>query len=87
MLESDELHLDHVDGGGPNEYRGLSHARCNLTGAARRRSAAAAARREIAAAMPRRRDPGPMRTDIEHFEWCECAARAQQFGAWPGRCW
>lgn len=30
MREGQELHLDHLDGGGPDEYRGFSHQSCNV---------------------------------------------------------
>lgn len=86
MEEGDEVHLDHRDGGGPNDYLGLSHAKCNLAGAARKR--AAAAQRDER--RNGRLDPGPPRTDVVHDETpgrCHCEERAHSLGAWPSRCW
>jgi hypothetical protein len=93
MLEDDEVHLDHVDGGGPNDYRGLSHAKCNMAGAARSRAVAAgrprlAAGKEQPVAKAGRYDPGPPREGIVHEPpgRCHCEERAWTMGVWPSRC-
>ncbi len=35
MARWQRLHLDHLDGGGPNDYAGWSHRRCNESAGAR----------------------------------------------------
>lgn len=93
LEEGDDVHLDHVDGGGPNQYLGLSHAKCNLAGASRQRDLLAggralAAGREQAAVAPRRsHDPGPPREGVVHAEGCRCRETAASMGVWPSRCW
>lgn len=93
MERGQELHLDHRDGGGPHDYLGWSHARCNLAAASRQRDILAgrralAAGTEQAAVSPRRsHDPGPPRPDVVHAEGCRCRETAACMGVWPSRCW
>jgi hypothetical protein len=81
MEAGDEVHLDHVDGGGPNDYRGLSHKRCNLAAAAAVRDRRTPAR--VEPVPPRRRQPvpckfhNPPRPDCPHSrDWL-----------WTGKAW
>lgn len=60
MLYGQELHLDHVDGGGPADYLGWSHATCNESSAATRGNRMRGQRR--AAVKAAAASPPPLRT-------------------------
>jgi hypothetical protein len=85
LVEGEEVHLDHVDGGGPDDYAGWAHAYCNEAAAARRGNQLRGMRRhpERWAAVP---VPASM-PDMEHREPCRCRESYRQFGVWPARCW
>lgn len=85
MLPGQELHLDHLDGGGPNDYLGFSHSKCNE--AAGGRLASARRRGEAAAARVTPHDPGPEPEGLVHRPDCACADKALAFGRWPTECW
>ena len=88
-----ELHLDHADGGGPGDYRGWSHAACNIAAGNRHRHGRAVKAAQLAVSQPVATrpgppyDPGPRRQDVEHKSWCQCERMAVSLGAWPSRCW
>lgn len=56
MERGQELHLDHRDGGGPSDYIGFSHAKCNLSAASRSRAAANGSQK-LAQLVARRSEP------------------------------
>jgi hypothetical protein len=85
MLPTQELHLDHVDGGGADDYLGFSHARCNESAGSRRRWGRRPQAVPVAPAAPR--EPGPEPSGLEHFPGCSCRDKAQRNGSWPTRCW
>jgi hypothetical protein len=95
LLEGQEVHLDHADGGGPDDYRGWSHASCNEAAGARtanrnrgmarhpERYAVPAGAREERAYVP---PPGSL-PGFPHGPGCRCGESYGQFGVWPSRCW
>lgn len=99
MLPGQELHLDHLDGGGPADYRGWAHAHCNESAAATRgnrmrgrvngrpmaRPVPPPVPRVVAAPLP----PGPD-PSIRHGPDCRCGGALYYPGPgkwWTSRCW
>lgn len=81
-----ELHLDHADGGGPGDYRGFSHASCNVGAGNRHRNGRPVkpARQPEQVVLPR---PDP---SIRHGRDCACGGAVCYPGPgvfWTSRCW
>jgi predicted nucleic acid-binding Zn-ribbon protein len=81
------IQLDHVDGGGPSDYRGYSHASCNQAAGARKvnrmRAAVNGYRPTARPAAPdasRALVPEGPNPEIEHGPDCKCQI-------WTSRCW
>jgi hypothetical protein len=93
MRPGQELHLDHVDGGAPDEYLGFSHASCNSSAGAQlghwlrafAESPVPSMTAGVRLRMPR--DPGPRPAGITHRDGCDCQDVAHRFGCWPTQCW
>lgn len=90
MLPGQELQLDHLDGGGPADYLGWSHATCNLSaGAAKgnrmRAPGGPSAARPPVVVIPPRPVPG----SIRHRPDCACGGRVtwEPGEWWTSRCW
>jgi hypothetical protein len=92
MLPGQEIHLDHLDGGGPGDYRGWAHAHCNTSAGASKgnrmrgqlNGRAAGLARAAPLAGP---DPAP---DIRHPPECTCRGTVTYPGPggfWTSRCW
>jgi hypothetical protein len=82
-----EIQLDHLDGGGPGDYRGWSHAHCNQAAGARKINRLRAAvngyrptARPPAPAIPQVVPKGP-NPNIAHDADCKCGE------LWTSRCW
>jgi hypothetical protein len=96
LVQGQEIHLDHRDGGGPGDYRGWSHASCNMAAGAAKgnrmrgrlngRRAAAAVAPEAAAVVVPEAGLGP---PARHPPDCRCGGsvvyRPGMF--WTSRCW
>jgi hypothetical protein len=83
-----EIQLDHLDGGGPADYRGYSHAACNQAAGARKvnRMRATLNGRAVRPAGGNVQPPAPQlpagpNPDIEHRAGCGCGK------LWTSRCW
>jgi hypothetical protein len=81
MLPGQEIHLDHADGGGPADYRGWSHAYCNVAAGNRMRgrvngTPVTNGLSVTGPVIP----PGP-NPDIPHRPDCRCGAMQ------TSRCW
>ena len=81
------VHLDHLDGGGPGDYRGWSHASCNLAAGARKLARMRAGvngrpafpqpgKKQLPPSVPVGRNP-----HIEHRADCQCK------DLYTSRCW
>jgi hypothetical protein len=93
LVPGQEIHLDHLDGGGPADYRGWAHASCNMSAGAakgnRMRGQLApggmAAARVVSAPVPPVYEPG----SIRHRPDCACGGRVTWWPGewWTSRCW
>ena len=93
MLPGQEIHLDHADRGGPHDYRGYSHKRCNLAasnqGGPLKDFLNVVRTAPVPTTVHLPKDPGP------HPDWyacdpsypCYCQDVALRFGSWPSQCW
>jgi hypothetical protein len=75
MVPPQEIHLDHVDGGGPADYRGWSHSRCNVSAGNRNRQ------RVNGSSYPAPVTPPGRNPDIPHSPDCRCGTMQ------TSRCW
>ena len=97
MLPGEELHLDHLDGGGPADYAGWSHASCNMSSGAakgnRMRGQVNGQRApggpSAVSTTPVPARPVPEPGSIRHDPYCRCGGRVTwQPGQWyTSRCW
>jgi len=87
-----EIHLDHLDGGGPGDYLGWSHASCNIAAAGRgnRMRGGVNGRpvngRPVTAPVPAIPPPVP---DIRHSPDCRCGGTVtyEPGKFWTSKCW
>jgi hypothetical protein len=96
MLPGQELHLDHLDGGGPGDYRGWAHAHCNTSAGASKGNRMRANGRPVTAGItpagpppPPPVPPGPD-PSIRHSPDCSCGGTVFYPGPdklWTSRCW
>jgi hypothetical protein len=99
MLPGQELHLDHLDGGGPGDYRGWAHAHCNMSAGASKANRMRGAVNgrpmawsppavvPLAVAPPLPAGPDP---SIRHSVDCSCGGAVFYPGPgswWTSRCW
>jgi hypothetical protein len=92
MVPGQEIHLDHLDGGGPADYRGWSHSSCNESaGAAKGNRMRGNLNGRIPAPKPAVvLRPWPEPGSLSHSPECSCGGTVT--GPWPGiqwnsRCW
>ncbi len=83
LVPGQEIHLDHLDGGGPADYRGWAHAHCNTS------AGAAKGNRQRVNGTPAANAPAVTAVAIRHPADCRCGgSAARQPGRfWTSRCW
>ncbi len=97
LVPGQEIHLDHLDGGGPADYRGWAHAHCNTSAGAskgnrmrgqvngQRAPGGPSAARAVPLVIPPSPEPG----SIRHAPDCACGGNVvwQPGEWWTSRCW
>ncbi len=86
MLPGQEIHLDHLDGAGPDVYRGWAHARCNTSAGASKGNRM----RGRVNGTPVTNTPAVTGPVPRHPPECACGGRVTYPGPgrfWTSRCW
>ena len=72
-MEGQEIHLDHADGGGPDDYNGWAHAHCNTSaGAARGNQLRGRRNGAVARPAPLARLPAPRQCEFHDPPLSHC---------------